>query len=110
MMADLANYQNKEEAWAMRFIWISVNNVSPLVWWKTYGMSTDLGSIALRILSAPITSAATERSFSTFGWIHSAKRNRLTTPRAGKLTYIAHNWRLLHADARKGKKKGGVRR
>lgn len=96
LMADLANYQNKEGRWAKQFLWVSVNKVTPLVWWKTYGCSTDLGLVAIRILSAPISSAATERSFSTFGWIHSKKRNRLTTRRAGQLTYIAHNWRLLN--------------
>lgn len=35
---------------------------------------------------------------STFGWIHSNKRNRLHTVRAGKITYLAHNWKLLNRD------------
>jgi len=43
-----------------------------------------------------VTSAATERSFSTFAWIHSKKRNRLTSDRAAKITYLAHNWKLMH--------------
>lgn len=96
VMADLANYQNKEGIWAKPFVWVSVDKVSPILWWKTFAAQTDFGAIAVRILSAPITSAATERSFSTFSRIHNKKPNRLTTPRAGKLTYIAHNWRLLN--------------
>jgi len=36
-----------------------------------------------------------ERTFSSYGNIHTAKRNRLTNDRAGKLVYINHNLRLL---------------
>ncbi|CAH1109104.1 unnamed protein product [Psylliodes chrysocephalus] len=45
-----------------------------------------LADIAIKIMSAPVTSAAIERSFSTFSWIHSKKRNRLSTERAVKIT------------------------
>ena len=44
--------------------------------------------------TAPPTSAACERSFSTYGNIHMAKRNRLTTARAGKLVLISQNMKL----------------
>lgn len=108
VMEDLANYQNKEGIWAKQFIWVSVDRVSPTLWWKTYAAQTDLGAVAVRILSAPITSAATERSFSTFSWIHNMKRNRLTTQRAGKLTFIAHNWRLLNAPKGQRKKEDDI--
>lgn len=108
VMEDLANYQNKEGMWAKPFIWVSVDRVSPTLWWKTYASQTDLGAVAVRILSAPITSAATERSFSTFSWIHNKKRNRLTTQRAGKLTYIAHNWRLLNVPKTQKKREDDV--
>lgn len=108
VMADLASYQNKEGIWAKPFIWVSVDRVTPTLWWKTYAAQTDLGAVAVRILTAPITSAATERSFSTFSWIHNKKRNRLTTQRAGKLTYIAHNWRLLNAPKSQRKREDDV--
>lgn len=52
--------------------------------------------MAEKILTTPITSAATERSFSTFGNVHTKKRNRLTTERAGKITFIAHNYKLMN--------------
>lgn len=68
----------------------------PLEWWNMFYEKTKLAQLAaLKILSIPVTSAAVERSFSTFGNIHSKKRNRLSTKRAAKLTYISHNWRLL---------------
>ncbi|GBP23594.1 Retrovirus-related Pol polyprotein from transposon TNT 1-94 [Eumeta japonica] len=67
---DSANYRAKEGLWDPR--------------------------VAVRILNAPCTSAATERSFSTHAHIHSHKRNRLTTNRAAKVAYISYNWNLLH--------------
>ena len=44
------------------------------------------------------TSAAVERSFSKYANIHSLKRNKLTTERAAKLVYIAHNLKLTEID------------
>ena len=35
-----------------------------------------------------------ERTFSNYGNVHTNKRNRLTTERAGRLTYVAHNLQL----------------
>lgn len=46
-------------------------------------------------LTAPCTSAATERIFSLHGNIHNVKRNRLTTERVAKPAYISYNWNLL---------------
>ena len=64
-------------------------------WWKGACQTSSLSKIAVAILQLPCTSAATERSFSTYGWIHNSKRNRLTADRAGKITYISHNLKLL---------------
>lgn len=76
------------------FYWKNIDKIEPLKWWKLLGQCTSLSSVAVKILSTPATSAATERSFSTFSWIHSKKRNKLTTDRAGKLCTIAHNYKL----------------
>ncbi|CAH2015265.1 unnamed protein product [Acanthoscelides obtectus] len=46
----------------------------------------------------PASSAATERSFSIYGFIHSSRRNRLTAEGAGKVTFIAPNLKLLDQD------------
>lgn len=55
-----------------------------------------LSKVATRILTAPCTSAVTERSFSKLGYIHSKRRNRLTCERAVKIAYISYNWDLLN--------------
>lgn len=69
--------------------------VRPSKFWKSMCSASPLSKIAAAILDLPCTSAGTERTFSTHGWIHSAKRNRLTAKRAGKITYISHNLKLL---------------
>lgn len=100
---DMADYRDKEGLWKRSFIWEGVTGkvekdkqVAPLLWWRQLRGTCVLADVAIRILGAPITSAATERTFSTFSWIHSKRRNRLTTARASKITYISHNWHLLN--------------
>lgn len=97
---NVADYRDKDGLWRRPFIWIGVseNEFSPLLWWRSLRGTCMLADVAIRILGAPVTSAATERTFQTFSWIHNKKRNRLSTQRAAKLTYISHNWKLLNSD------------
>ncbi|CAG5011895.1 unnamed protein product [Parnassius apollo] len=95
-MADLACYKAKENFWVRRFLWSSLDSIELIIWWKGICGSTELSKVAIRILSAPCTSAATERSFSIQGYIHNNKRNRLTTERAEKISFICYNWNLKH--------------
>ncbi|CAH0402535.1 unnamed protein product [Chilo suppressalis] len=93
---DLANYRAKQGLWSRPFIWKHVAEMDPVVWWRGLCRSKLLSRVAVRILTAPCTSAATERSFSTHAHIHSHKRNRLTTDRAAKIAFLSYNWNLLH--------------
>lgn len=70
ILADIANYRTRQDIWSNDFIWKCVEKVSPLKWWNSFCSSTHLCVIANKILSVPATSAATERSFSTFSNIH----------------------------------------
>lgn len=108
ILQDLADYRDKEGLWRRQFIWDGVanNELSPILWWRGLRGICVLADVAIRILGAPVTSAATERTFSTFSWIHDNKRNRLTTLRAAKITYVSHNWKLLHSSTKpEGKQK-----
>lgn len=96
VMTELTNYRGKLDIWKREFVWAGSTNIKPVNWWKGFFAHTELGTIAEKILSTPLTSAATERSFSTIGNIHTKKRNRLTTNRACKITYVAHNYKLMH--------------
>lgn len=94
VMPELLHYRNKQDIWSKSFLWSCAPTTEPITWWKGFCSTTILSTVAVRILSAPVTSAETERSFSKFSFIHNKRRNKLKTDRAGKLTYIAFNWQL----------------
>ncbi|KAI5641320.1 hypothetical protein NE865_06358 [Phthorimaea operculella] len=77
VMPNIANYRSNEGLWG-----------------KNSSRRQMSHKIATRILTAPCTSAAVERSFSLHGNIHNRKRNGLTSERAAKIAYIAYNWNL----------------
>ena len=56
--------------------------------------ASELTKIALCILRIPTSSAASERNWSAFSYIHDKKRNRLTSERVFKLVYIYSNYKL----------------
>src|ERR1035438_1084974 len=61
-------------------------------YWLTDGMDwPTLQQIALKVFSLPASSAASERNFSTFGFIHSKLRNRLQPNKVEQLVYIKSN-------------------
>lgn len=65
-------------------------------WWTFYGSETpELADVAKRILSQPISSSSAERIWSTYQYIHNAKRNKLNASNADKLVFIHSNLRLL---------------
>lgn len=94
VMCELANYQANQSVWAKPFLWDNLDKIEPIGWWKLLSRSIDLSKVAIKILTAPVTSAATESSFSTYSLIHSKRRNRLTNDRAGKLCAIAYDHKL----------------
>lgn len=106
LKTDLVNYREKAgQLWGRKILWEGLENMSPLLWWRSLRGTSILVEVALRILSAPVTSAATERTFRSFSCIHSKKRNRLTSERAAKLTYLSYNWKLLQGDQGTKRKK-----
>ena len=65
-------------------------------WWSLYGGGyPELQRVAIRVLSQVISASASERNWSTYGFIHSKSRNRLQPARANKLVYVHSNLRLL---------------
>lgn len=96
IMTQLTEYRCKEGFFSNSYVFKSVDKLSPTVWWKGTCFCLKLSVIALAILEMPPTTAATERTFSTQGFIHSPRRNRLTTDRAAKLTFISHNLKMMN--------------
>ena len=77
------------------FVWEAAKCCPSWIWWQGICSSTKLSSVASSILSLPATSNATERSFSTYGTVHTKSRNRLTIKRASMLAFVRHNLKLL---------------
>jgi hypothetical protein len=69
-------------------------------WWTCHGANgVYLQSLATRILSQVASSSLVERNWSTYGFIHSVKRNRLGSQKAEDLVYVHSNLCLV---SRKG--------
>lgn len=97
ILADLSNFRGKDGLWKQEFLWKTAKEVSPVLWWKSWCSSRPLSKVAFDILNLPSTSAACERSFSTYGNIHTARRNRLGNTTAMKLVFIAQNLKFCQS-------------
>ncbi|XP_021729060.1 uncharacterized protein LOC110696091 isoform X1 [Chenopodium quinoa] len=65
-------------------------------WWATYGSQVPmLQGLAYKLLGQPSSSSCSERNWSTYKFINSCTRNKLTPKRAQDLVYIHNNLRLL---------------
>ena len=64
-------------------------------WWICHGANgVHLQNLAIRILSQVASSSSAERNWSTYGFIHSVKRNRLGSQKAEDLVYVHSNFHL----------------
>ena len=77
---------------SFRYRMICKGSMSVLQYWQTDGRHwPDLHCIAIRLFSMTTSSAASERNFSTMGFIHSKLRNSLGPKTVEKLVYIKCN-------------------
>ncbi|KAG2651116.1 hypothetical protein PVAP13_1NG245338 [Panicum virgatum] len=75
-------------------------------WWRLYGGGApNLQRMASRILSLTARSSRCERNWSTFEFIHTKRRNRLTTECLNMLVYVQFNTRLLSKKEKTSNKK-----
>ncbi|GKB33552.1 hAT dimerization domain, ribonuclease H-like domain protein [Tanacetum coccineum] len=73
-----------------------MGTMEPKSWWVNFGAQTPfLQTLAFRLLGQPTSSSCAERNWSTYAFIHSLRRNKLTTSRAQDLVFIHNNLRLL---------------
>ena len=91
IIIELAQYIGKSEFFEKSYFWKTVDKIDPITWWRGYCSKLQFKKLAISLLTLPPSSAATERTFSKYGFIHSKKRNKLTIERAGKLTFVACN-------------------
>ena len=95
VLIDLMEYQAGEGMWKANHIKIAAEIGKPVTWWKGMCSKSAISEIAIAVLQLPCTSAATERSFSSYGWIHDSKRNSLGNSNAAKITYVSYNTKLF---------------
>ncbi|CAI9259750.1 unnamed protein product [Lactuca saligna] len=70
--------------------------MKPKNWWVNFGAQTPfLQTLAFRLVRQPSSSSCAKRNQSTYTFIHSLKRNMLTTSRVQHLIYIHNNLRFL---------------
>ncbi|KAL3691192.1 hypothetical protein R1sor_004843 [Riccia sorocarpa] len=81
----------------------SLKTMTIMEWWSLYGTigAPNLTTVAIDVLSQPVTASACERSWSSYGQIHNPTRNRLTMDRQEKLVYIYHNARINDVEIKK---------
>jgi len=83
--------------------------MEPKNWWVTYGSTTpNIQALTFKFLVQPCSSSCCERNWSTYSFIQSLKRNKLTPARAEDLIYVHTNFRLLSrslAEYKKGETK-----
>jgi Protein of unknown function (DUF 659)/hAT family C-terminal dimerisation region len=94
LFVELVKFRQKTSPYDNETIWMSSSNLNPFVWWQSWPNS-ELQQLAIKILLIPTSSAAAERNFSTFGFIHNKIRNRLHNDRVKKLVYIYGNLRIF---------------
>ncbi|KAL4105150.1 hypothetical protein QTP88_020422 [Uroleucon formosanum] len=80
VMDDLSNFQSKQGHFAKKCICENSLMTEPVKWWKFLEHISPLSKVAVRILTAPCTSAAIEQKCSTFS--SQQKISRLTTEKA----------------------------
>ena len=69
----------------------------PIGWWRMHGDDApEIQYLAIRLLSQIASSSTAERNWSTYSFIHSIKRNRLTSKRAENLVAVHSALRLSH--------------
>jgi hAT family C-terminal dimerisation region len=101
VLTQWSDYIARSGIFSIDGIWdaLSTDGFSATSWWTMVrGMGyEELGSIALRLLNIPTSSAAAERNWSSINYIHDTKRNRLHTDRATDLVYVYEALRVREA-------------
>ena len=76
------------------------STMTPVRWWVCHGGNgVHLQTLAIHVLSQVASFSSAERNWSTYGFIHSVKRNKLGSQKVEDLVYVSSN---LCLSSRKG--------
>ncbi len=74
--------REKDGLWGEKDVMKYAEEYTALEFWKAHrALGCELAKVALRVLGATSTSCAAERNWSDYDFIHSKRRNRLTSAR-----------------------------
>jgi hypothetical protein len=67
-------------------------------WWQMFGYSTPtLQKLTMRLVSQCASAIGCKQNWSTFAFIHTKVRNRLTYKKLHKLVYVNYNLRIQNS-------------
>ena len=85
-MTQLMSFLRKEVSFASQDAWEEAKHMTPVQWWLAWGAEVpELQSVALKVLSQPISVGGVERVWSIFGWIQNKLRSKMLPATAKKL-------------------------
>lgn len=94
-LQQLRAYRNRTGIFSEPTITDAAKRMGAHAFWECCGASVpELRSVAMRTLSQPCTSSASERNWSAYEFVHSKKRNRLSSQRCNDLVFVFTNLRL----------------
>ncbi|CAI7742512.1 unnamed protein product [Closterium sp. NIES-53] len=65
-------------------------------WWQWNGTDApQLSSLAVKVLSQPVSASPYERGWAKWESVHTARRNRLGSAKCSDLVYVTHNWNVV---------------
>ncbi|CAI2163552.1 6977_t:CDS:2 [Funneliformis geosporum] len=95
IIVEYSEYIGKLGGFSNKHLWGNITK-KPINWWKLVAKRYPiLSTIALKILSIPVTSTASERNWSTFSFINNKLRNRMLNQRVEKCVYLYWNMKIL---------------
>jgi hypothetical protein len=95
------HYQDKTDIFSPltadgKVMWEAAATMPAHRWWMVHGsVAPELSKLAVRVLAATSTSSSCERNWSTYEFIQSRRRNKLTTQRCNDLVFVFSNMQLI---------------
>lgn len=88
-------YRNKERDFGKGLVMSVAQEMHAYQWWAEHGGDwLDLQTVPVKVLAMVSGAGACERNWSANNFIHSKKRNSVTTERANDVVYVFTNMRL----------------
>ncbi|KAK3909078.1 Phenylcoumaran benzylic ether reductase POP1 [Frankliniella fusca] len=96
VLANVLLFKSKSGFFEHKYLWETVCEVEPSLWWQSMCKQQIASKVACRILTLVPSTAGAERNWAVYGNIHTKKRNRLKKGVSKKLVAVKSNLQLTH--------------